>query len=116
MSEAHIDVKALLPLRPAHYLILLSLSESELHGYGLKKAIAARTAGQVKLGAGSLYRSLAQLTDLALIEPAEREPDPLEDERRSYFRITRRGSEAVAAETARLAALVEGARALGIGG
>lgn len=110
------EVDGFLPLKPAHYLILLSLVESELHGYGLKKAIVARTGGQVRLGAGSLYRSLAQLTDAELIEPVDRDPDPLEDERRSYFRITRKGREVAAAETNRLAALVAGARAAGVGG
>jgi DNA-binding PadR family transcriptional regulator len=111
-----IDVDSMLPLRPAHYLILVSLAEGDLHGYGLKKAIARRTDGRVVLGAGSLYRALAQLSEMGLIEPSHRRPDSLlDDERRSYFRITGAGRRAAAAETDRLAALVEGARAAGLG-
>jgi DNA-binding PadR family transcriptional regulator len=109
------DVAELLPLKPAHYLILLSLAEVELHGYGLKKDIARRTGGRVILGAGSLYRSLHQLAERRLIEPSAREADPvLEDERRSYFRITDFGRAVAAAETERLAELVDDARAAGL--
>lgn len=105
------------PLKPAHYLILLSLAGGEQHGYALKKAISARTDGAVKLGAGSLYRSLNQLSEAGLIAPIEERPDPaIDDERRTYFRLTDDGREAAAAETERLARLVAGARAEGLGG
>ena len=105
-----------LPLKPAHYLILLALAESDLHGYGLKKAILRRTDGRVALGAGSLYRSLGQLVEGGLIEASERRPDPVvDDERRSYFKLTRLGRATAAAETERLAALVADARSIGLG-
>ena len=111
------DARRFLPLKQAHYLILLCLARTELHGYGLKKAIAKRTEGRVVLGAGSLYRSLQQLTDRGLIEPSDAPVDPdLDDERRSYFRLTDLGRAAAEAETERLAALVAGARAIGLGG
>ena len=104
------------PLKPAHYLILLSLAGGEQHGYALKKAIAARTDGAVRLGAGSLYRSLSQLSEAGLIAPVADRPDPaLDDERRTYFRLTAEGRSAAAAETDRLARLVAGARAEGLG-
>jgi len=104
------------PLKPAHYLILLSLAGGDLHGYGLKKAIQRRTDGEVTLGAGSLYRSLSQLVERGLIAPSGQRPDPvLDDERRTYFRITDQGRQAAATETERLARLVEGARAEGLG-
>lgn len=111
------DPRALTPLKPAHYLILVSLARADLHGYGLKKAIARRTDGRVTIGAGSLYRSLSQLADRGLIEPTESRPDPaLDDERRTYFRLTELGRRAAAAETDRLAELVSGAREAGLGG
>ncbi len=106
------DVDNLLPLKPALYLILLALNDGDRHGYGLKKEIALRTDDRVRLGAGTLYRSIRQLVDLGLIEESNRRPDPaLDDERRRYFRLTRLGSRAARAETDRLSTLVQVARA-----
>ncbi|UCG87248.1 MAG: helix-turn-helix transcriptional regulator [Gemmatimonadota bacterium] len=100
-------VDDLLPLKPALYLILLALTEGDRHGYGLKKEIISRTDGRVKLGAGTLYRSIRQLVDLGLIEESSQRPDPaLDDERRRYFRLTRFGRQVALAETERLADLV----------
>ena len=105
------------PLKPAHYLILLALAEGDLHGYALKKAITRRTDGQVKLGAGSLYRALSQLVDAGHIEHSDWRPSPgLDDERRTYFRLTARGRTAATNETNRLAQLVASARASGLTG
>lgn len=105
------------PLKHAHYLILLSLAERDLHGYGLKKTIARRTEGRVRLGAGSLYRSIGQLVERGYIEESDWRPAPgLDDERRTYYRITKAGREAAGAETERLARLVKEARASGLTG
>lgn len=103
------------PLKPTHYLILLSLAEADLHGYAIKKAIADRTDGRVKVGAGSLYRTLGQLRDRGLIEASAWRPDPgLDDKRRTYFRLTEAGRRAASAETERLERLVADARASGL--
>lgn len=106
-----------LPLKQAHYLILLALTGGDLHGYGIKKAVAERTEGRVRLGAGSLYRSIGLLQDRGLIEASDWRPDPrVDDERREYLRLTELGRRVAAAETDRLAALVSSARAAGLGG
>ena len=103
-----VDIDGLLPLKPALYLILLALTDGDRHGYGLKKEILRRTDGKVKLGAGSLYRSIRQLSDTQLIEESDRRPDPaLDDERRKYFRLTDLGRRVAKAETDRLAVLVQ---------
>lgn len=105
-------VEGLLPLKPALYLILLALTDGDRHGYGLKKEIISRTDGKVKLGAGTLYRSISQLVDLGLIEESSQRPDPaLDDERRRYFRLTQFGRQVARAETERLAELVRIAQA-----
>jgi len=106
-EDKHETVERLLPLKPALYLILLALTDGDRHGYGLKKEIINRTDGRVKLGAGTLYRSIRQLVDLGLIEESSQRPDPsLDDERRRYFRLTRFGRQVARAETERLADLV----------
>ena len=106
-----------LPLKQAHYLILLALTEGDQHGYALKKSIEERTDGHVRLGAGSLYRSIAQLQERGLVEASDWRPDPDDDDhRREYLRLTELGRRVASAETERLAALVAGARAAGLGG
>jgi DNA-binding PadR family transcriptional regulator len=108
MKRNVVDVDDLLPLKPALYLILLALTDGDRHGYGLKKEILRRTDGKVKLGAGSLYRSIRQLVDLQLIEESDKRPDPaLDDDRRKYFRLTQLGRRVAKAETERLAVLVQ---------
>ncbi len=105
----------LLPLKSPHYLILLALTGGDRHGYALKKEVVRRTDGKVKLGAGTLYRSISQLADLDLIEVSGSRPDPsVDDERRQYYRLTELGRAAALAETERLAALVQDARASGL--
>lgn len=104
-------VDDLLPLKPLHFLMLLTLADSELHAYGVKKDLAARGAHR-DLGPGTLYRSIAQLTDAGLIEPSARRPAAgLDDERRRYYRLTAFGRRVMKAEAARLAELVRAARA-----
>ena len=76
----------LTPLSPAVFHILLSLGEGERHGYAIKREIAARTQGKLKLGPGVLYGSINKMLELGLIEESADRPDPhLDDERRRYY-------------------------------
>jgi DNA-binding PadR family transcriptional regulator len=59
----------------------------------------------VRLEIGSLYRLLARMLEEGLIEEGD------EDERRRYYRISRRGRRVLKAEAERLAGLVELSRA-----
>ncbi len=80
-------------------LILASLADGDRHGYAIKKDIADRSGGEVRLGSTTLYRLLGQLLDEGLIEDARSRPAPqLDDERRRYFHITAAGRRALAAE------------------
>lgn len=49
---------ALLPLPPASFHILLAVADEDRHGYAIIQEVAARTGGEVRLGAGTLYRSI----------------------------------------------------------
>jgi DNA-binding PadR family transcriptional regulator len=98
----------LTPLSPAYFHILLSLGAGERHGYAIKREVAARTGGKLKLGPGVLYGSIAKLLELELIEEAEDRPDPhLDDERRRYYRITKLGRKVMQAEAARMSELAK---------
>jgi DNA-binding PadR family transcriptional regulator len=106
------DPQAHLPLKPLHFLLLLSLVDRERHPYGLKKDVEAQAEGSLNLGPGTLYRSIRQLVDAGLIEESRRRPAAdQDDERRTYFRLTVLGRRVVSAEATRLAGLVKIARA-----
>jgi DNA-binding PadR family transcriptional regulator len=101
------EIEKMLPLPLAAFHMLLELADGERHGYALKRAIALRTDGKLKLGSGALYGSIDKLLLLGLIEESEERPDPhLDDERRRYYRITSLGRRAAEAEARRLRDLV----------
>ena len=101
----------LLPLKPLHFLMLLTLVDCERHAYGIKKDLSARGAHR-DIGPGTLYRSIEQLIGSGVIQESDRRPvAELDDERRRYYKLTAFGRRVVAAEAARLDELVAAARA-----
>ena len=105
------DPEGALPLTRAAFHILLALADGERHGYGIMQDVAAYTTGALRLGPGTLYRSIKQLLADGLIAEAEERPDPaLDDERRRYYRRTDRGRLVAEAEARRLQQLVIVAR------
>ena len=97
----------LLPLRSIDFLVLLMLGRGERHGYGIMQDVLAHTEGRTELEAGSLYRTIRRLADDKLLEESARRPAAeSDDERRRYYRLTPFGRRVVAAEAARLRALV----------
>ncbi|MGC2404224.1 MAG: PadR family transcriptional regulator [Acidobacteriaceae bacterium] len=99
-------------LTPAVFHILLALADRDRHGYGIMQEIEERTDQQVRMGPGTLYGTLKRMLESSLIEECDERVDPdLSDERRRYYRITKKGRRAAAAEAERLQALVRIARA-----
>jgi DNA-binding PadR family transcriptional regulator len=112
--EREDEVEALLPLQEATFHILLALADGDRHGYGIIQDVATRTDGALKLGAGTLYRSIQRMLEQGLIVETSQRPAPEDDdERRRYYRITTFGRSVARAETARLLRLVNLARAGG---
>jgi DNA-binding PadR family transcriptional regulator len=106
--------ESLLPLPPATLHILISLASDDRHGYAIIQDVAARTDNQLRLGAGTLYRSLQRMLEQGLIvESGERPAPGLDDERRRYYRITPFGESVARAEARRLTQLVRLARESG---
>jgi DNA-binding PadR family transcriptional regulator len=102
---------SLLPLPPATFHILLAVADEDRHGYAIIQDVAARTNGELKLSAGTLYRSIQRMLEQGLlVEPRERPEPDLDDERRRYYRITPFGRAVAEAEARRLAQLVRMAR------
>lgn len=107
--------ESLLPLPPATFHILLAVADQDRHGYAIIQEVAARTSGEVRLSAGTLYRSIQKMVELDLIEETtERPAADLDDERRRYYRISDFGRLVARAEAERLQALVQLARTCGL--
>ena len=105
----------LLPLPPATFHILMSLADAERHGYAIIQDVEQRTEGELRLSAGTLYRSIQRMLQQGLIVESRRRPAaPLDDERRRYYRITPLGTTTARAEMRRLTQLVRLARARGL--
>lgn len=109
------DADALLPLPPVTFHILVALAEEDRHGYAIMQEVAARTSGAIRLGAGTLYRSVQRMLEQGLIVEVNTRPAPeLDDERRRYYRITPFGRTVAKAEARRLAQMLKLARASGL--
>ena len=99
--------KARGPLTPAVLHILLALSTGERHGYGIMKQVEVDSQGQVKMGPGTLYGSIARMTEAGLVRESDKRVDPeMDDERRIYYQLTGSGRLALEAELKRYRGVV----------
>jgi DNA-binding PadR family transcriptional regulator len=115
MAYSRTDVDALLPLPLATFHILVALAQEDRHGYAIMRDVAERTDGELRLSAGTLYRSIQRMLEQGLITETNERPAPeLDDERRRYYRITPFGAAAARAEAQRMANLVRMARVEGL--
>ena len=100
------DAKSHLPLRPHVFQILLSLLETEMHGYSIIKDIEGRTEGEVILGTSTLYAAIKRMVSSGLLRESDgpsREESA--DERRRYYRLTGLGREVAQEEALRISRL-----------
>ncbi len=111
-TEPDVDpaVQSALPLTAAVFHIMLALADGDSHGYGIMQEVDAMTSGQMRLGPGTLYRSMQRMEVDGYIEELPLKFDSAtDDERRRYYRLTPLGLAVARAEARRLAALVEAA-------
>ena len=94
------------------YLILLALADADLHGLAIARTVQQLSDGRTRLWPAALYGTLDELAETGLIaeldDPSDRPAD--ESQKKRFYRLTRAGHRALAAETDRLAALVKVAR------
>lgn len=113
-NPVNTDAGALLPLPPVTFHILVALADEDRHGYAILQDVAQRTGGAIRLGAGTLYRSVQRMLEQGLISEVSTRPAPeMDDERRRYYRITPFGRAVAKAEARRLAQMLKLARASG---
>src|SRR5882724_11896177 len=107
--------ESLLPLPEAAFHILMAVADEDRHGYAIIQDVLARTDGELKLSAATLYRSIQRMLEQGLIVETHERPAPEDDdERRRYYRITRFGAAVARAEATRLTKLIRLARASGV--
>ncbi|MFC3448586.1 PadR family transcriptional regulator [Amycolatopsis speibonae] len=100
-------------MTPAIFVLLLALSDGPRHGYGLAQDVSEMTEDGMRIGAGTLYRSLQRMQVEGLVEQLDEEPDISDDgraDRRRSYRLTEAGHKAASTEARRLSQLVEAAR------
>jgi DNA-binding PadR family transcriptional regulator len=110
------DVDAFLPLPTAVFHILVALADGDRHGYAIMQDVAERTAGKVRLSAGTLYSAVRRMLEDGLIEELRESPDPAApaDERRRYYTLTALGRAVALAEARRVTDLLSQAKAAGL--
>jgi DNA-binding PadR family transcriptional regulator len=99
-------------LTPAVFHIMVALAQGDAHGYAIMRDVERLSGGAMRLGPGTLYRSVQRMVVDGLIE--ERDialDDETDDERRRYYRLTSKGLAVARAEAKRLDVLVGAARA-----
>jgi len=114
MTNDREQVEQLLPLPAATFHILLALMDEERHGYAIIQDVEARTQGELRMSAGTLYRSIARMVEQGLIAEVTRRRPAADDPRRRYYRLTPFGVTVARAEMRRLSELVRLARARGL--
>lgn len=76
------------------FSILLALSLKPRHGYELMTQVTLDSNGRIKLGPGSLYGTIKSLSEEHLVEEMPFESN----DRRRYYRLTKRGWDRLSAE------------------
>jgi DNA-binding PadR family transcriptional regulator len=104
------DLQRLLPLTPAVFFILFALAEGEKHGYAIMQTVSRISGNQFRMGPGTLYTTIQRLLDLTLIEETESAGQSDHENRRRYYKLTRRGKAVLAADLSRMESVVRLAR------
>jgi DNA-binding PadR family transcriptional regulator len=112
------DPATLIPLKHSTYQVLLALGDGEsMHGYAIMQAVTEMTNGSETILPGTLYAALARMVDEGLVEEREiSSEDSSGGPPRRYYRRTAFGRAVARAESERLRALLEIARAQNIFG
>jgi DNA-binding PadR family transcriptional regulator len=108
MASAERSVKPPFKITPVVFHVLLAMSESDAHGYGIMQEVEERTRGSLKIGPGSLYFTLNRLLDAGMI--TEGAGAASDDARRKYYRLTEFGRSLLESELGVLSDIVDLAR------
>jgi DNA-binding PadR family transcriptional regulator len=111
------DPAELIPLKHATFQVLLALGDGDsMHGYAIMQAVSAMSDGRESILPGTLYAALARMVDEGLVEESDPRDDASGGPPRRYYRRTSFGRAVARAESERLRALLNVARAQNIFG
>ena len=105
------DHSSYLPLQEPTFLILLSLSGGEKHGYAILKDVSELSGGRVQLSTGTLYGALNRLLDQGFITRVDEEGP----RGKKAYRLERDGRLVFEAEADRLRSLLAAIQRAGEG-
>jgi DNA-binding PadR family transcriptional regulator len=109
------EIQGFLPLPPVTFHILAALADGDRHGYAIIQEVDRLTSGELKIQAGTLYRSIQRLLEQGLVAESRTRPaEELDDERRRYYQLTALGRAVAQAEARRLAQMVKLAQTRGL--
>jgi DNA-binding PadR family transcriptional regulator len=89
--------------------MLMALAREDLHGYGIKQRVEARSEGRLRLGPGTLYEGIHRMEAAGWIRETNASGDP--SGKRRVYRLTPSGRRVMEDELERLAEVVRYARA-----
>ena len=89
-------------LKPKWFQILLAVSDTRRHGAGIRDEVLRQTDGSMQLWPTSLYGSLKDLVERGYLRETNLQGAEGDGDRRRFYEVTGRGSEAVAREVRRL--------------
>lgn len=98
-----------LPLTETVFLILLSLSNEDRHGYAIMKDVEALSDGRVQFSTGTLYGALRRLLEEDCIEREEGVDmrSEADGRKRKYYSLTQTGRQLLELELRRMQKLSE---------
>jgi DNA-binding PadR family transcriptional regulator len=106
------DPAELIPLKHATFQVLLALGDGDsMHGYAIMQAVSAMSDGRESILPGTLYAALARMVDEGLVEESDPRDDASGGPPRRHYRRTKFGRAVARAESERLRALLDVARA-----
>ncbi len=85
------------------------MAGEDRHGYGILQEVARESAGQYKLGPGTLYDNLQKLMSQGIVDEVERKAD--DDPRRRTYRLSGLGRRVLSAKIERLEKALGAAKA-----
>lgn len=94
-------------------LILKTLEDGQLHGYGIARWLESRTENAIRIDESSLYPALYRLTKKGLLASQWGRSEL--DRRAKFYRLTAKGRKALAHETAEWAEFAEAVSAVLLG-
>lgn len=111
MKKTTKDPGTHIPLQPKDFEVLLSLNDSEKHGYGIIQDIEERTQGVVNLGTSSLYAIIRRLLAARIVQEAGSKTREVSGgPPRRYYGLTELGRKVMRLEALRLQDVAAAAR------